>query len=347
MADVFSEASGKRELVIKKSTSSPESTAIESGDYSSLFTVTSLNHLLISGFPSLKSLSPDIGRLDGLFQLVLTQNDLTTLPDEISQLSMLKHLDVSQNRISNLPIALYDIHSLQTLIISNNTLTDDSFPIIPDSVDATTLFPHLHHVDLLNNGLTKIPDFVYNTIVIHELIASDNAITALEPIIGTLTSLKHIDLKRNKITILPSELANCSKLRAICFEDNPLGDRRLLKLVAQHGTGKPKSVLDYIASHAPNSTASAPKGKKSKSKTKSSVAESLDDGVVFTSKSMQIRVVRPPECVEVCASSEARSVRAYLVCAIVRGVDLTDEVAYKEFITLQVNLYLTMVLTVI
>ena len=339
MAGVFTSAAktGKCELVIKKESSSEESSAIESGEYADLFKVITLNHLQITGFSSLTSLPPDIGRLDGLLQLILTQNDLTTLPNEIASLSKLKHLDISQNKISSVPASLYNLHSLQTLIASHNALTDDSFTA--DKALSSAL-PNLHHVDLLDNKLTKLPDFVYSTHPIQELIASDNAIETIEPGIGLLTGLKHIDLKRNKLTSLPYELSTCSKLRVMKFEDNPLSDRRLLKLVAQHGASKPKAVLDYLASHTPKAEGQASKGKKGKSKTKSPrVSEMLDaddDDVEFVSDKTRIQIVRPSQYVEVKASASARSVRPYLVCAVIRGVNLADEVAYKEFISLQV-----------
>lgn len=348
MAGVFSSAAAasKRELVIRKENASPESSAIDSGNYADLFDVTSLNHLQVSGFSSLTSFSPNVGRLEGMLQLILTQNSLTTIPCEFSRLTKLKHLDLSQNSISTFPSALYDLHSLHTLIISHNALTDDSFPLLPTPEGsggkgvATPPFPNLHHIDMLQNRLTKLPGVVYGAPLLQELIASDNAISVLEPAIGSILGLKHVDMKRNKLTSLPYELSACSKIRVMRFEENPLSDRRLLKLVAQHGASKPKAVLDYIASHTPKPTgpvAKAGKGKgASKSASFSHLASEDDDVVVFAESRVRIQVSRPAQHVEVKATAAARSVRPYLVCAIVRGMDLEDEVAYREFITLQV-----------
>lgn len=342
--------------MIKRESSSPESRAIETGEYHDLFSISTLNHLQITGFPSLTSLSPDIGKLGNLLQLTLTHNSLATLPDEISGLSKLKHLDVSHNKITSIPASLCSLHALQTLIVSHNALTDESFPPTSGTDDASSgggkgraepsdAFLALHRIDLLGNKLTNLPELVYATLPLLDLVASDNLITTLEPAVGCLVGLKSIDLKRNRLTALPYELSNCTKLRSMGFEDNPLLDRRLLKLVAQHGASKPKAVLDYIASHMPKTATSsdvAPKGKKGPTSTpRKSQASALDDndeGVDFTTGSkMFIQIVRPAEHVVVTASAGARSVRPYLVCAVIRGVDLSDEVAYKEFITLQVR----------
>lgn len=341
MAGVFSAAvaTSKRELVIKRESQSPASTAVESDSYDQLFSVTSLNHLQVSGFGGMTAFSPLLGQLEGLFQLILTQNSLATIPDEVGRLSKLKHLDISQNKISILPAAMYSLHSLHTLIISHNALKDESFPPVPEGMDIAMAFPNLHHVDMLHNELTRLPEFVYGTTGIQELIASDNAIASLDGSIGGLSgSLKHIDMKRNRLTSLPFELASCSKIRVMGFEDNPLSDRRLLKLVAQHGTSKPKAVLDYINSHAPKSVSSLTKGAKSKGAMGTSQQKESEDGeVVFAGSKTRIEIVRPAQYVEVQASPEARRVRPYLVCAVVRGVDLAGGVAYKEFINLQVR----------
>ena len=351
MSKVFSSAaaSAKRELVIKKGSSTPEAAAIESGDWSTLFSVTTLNHLQLSGFPSITSLPPEIGRLVNLLQLTITHDSLLTLPEEISRLTKLKHLDVSYNRINSLPVSLYTLQSLQTLIVSNNELTDDSFPPLTSAGDeGVNIFPSLHRIDLLGNKLTVLPEVIYATLPLIDIVASDNSISLLESRIGRVQGLKTIDLKRNQLTSLPYELSMCLKLRTMGFEDNPISDRRLLKLVTQHGASKPKAILDYVATHSPrgSSNSDAPKSKQGRAgaERRSSAARLDDDSdddndVTFSRRTGKfIQVIRPTEHVVVKASVSARKVRPYLVCAVVRGVDLSSDAVYREFINLQVCL---------
>lgn len=344
-SSVFSAAASasKKELVIKKGSSvlSPEALAVEHGEYETLFSVTSLNHLVISGFPEVTALSSKVGQLQLLFQLVLTENALTNLPEEIGSLPKLKHLDVSYNKITKLPASLYSLNSLQTLIVGHNCLTDDSFPEL-SSDDTVECFPNLHHVDLVGNGLTCLPNFVYRSHDIQEILALDNTITSLEPAIAALSGLKRVDLKRNHLTALPYELSLCSKLKNLGLEDNPISDRRLLKLVTQHGSSKPKTILDYVASHTPK-PADSKSPKKGKSKKKGGSHDSagitndeIDDDVMFCDSKKTLRVVRPVQYAEVLVAPEARRVRPYLVCAIVRGVDLGEGGRFRDFITLQV-----------
>ena len=344
-------SASKRELVIKKGSGSAEAASIESGDYDALFTITTLNHLQVSGFPELKILGSKIGQLDSLLQLILTRNELSTLPDEVGALAKLKLLDVSNNKIARLPASIYDLKSIHTLILGHNTLTDASFP--KPVADAENIFPNLHHLDIVENQLTLLPEFVYQTHSLQELLASDNAIVALEPAIGSLVSLKQLDMRRNKLNSVPFELTVCAKLKTLRLEENPISDRRLMKLIAQHGVGKPKAVLDYIASHTTKAAAASEektggkKGKKKKKEMKEDGGVKLKPGeggggddsdleIEFSDSKPRLQIVRPPNFVEVIVTPEARKVRPYVVCAIVRRVDLASESNFAKFIALQV-----------
>ena len=342
MAEVFSfaVAAGKRELVVKReSLPASQAAAIESGEDDSIYRVETLNHLELSGFTALV-LHPKISGLGAMLQLILPHNGLRTLPAEIGSLDKLKLLDVSDNQITELPPSLYSLHSLQTLLLGYNALTDASFP----DLTGDTPLPHLQHINLVHNQLTQLPTVVYAAHSIMELVASDNSITSLQSDIGKLVGLKQLELKRNKITVLPYELTACSKLRSVCLEENPLVDRRLLKLVVQQGTTKPRVVLEYITSHAPKPVkTTGKKGKRKKCLSQSTPQEEKEeedsdqDVVEFSDVKPVVKVVRPSEYVEVRVTADARRVRPYLVCAVLRGVDLGRGEAFREFIALQVG----------
>ena len=334
MSSIFNEAAAKskRELVIKKATKSPEALAVENGEVDLVFCVSTLNHLVISGFPELTHLSPKIGQLQQLFQLVLTDGAITNLPTEIGSLTKLKLLDVSRNKLDSVPGSLYSLGSLHTLILRHNCLSDDSFP----SDLPTDCCPNLHHLDIVGNCLTCLPNFVYHSKGLQELIALDNNIASLEPAISDLSNLKLIDMKRNKLTLLPFELSLCLKLKSLDLVDNPISDRRLLKLVTQLGPVKPKTVLDYVASHSPKPSSPEKKGKSKRRAGAGSGAAEGDDEVEFSDNKPRLVVVRPAEYAEVLVHPEARRIRPFLICAIVRAVDLASNNNFKKFINLQV-----------
>lgn len=336
----------KRELVIRKG-AGPNS---EQPPGEEIFDIVSLNNLEVSGFQELCDLSQKIAKLTNLLQLVLKRNGLTNLPQEISALKLLKHLDLSCNVLNSIPVELYELQALQTLVLYGNKLVQASFP----DVSTKDYLPHLHYVDISNNQLEELPSFLFGCAQITELLASNNSLQHLSFEIGHMSQLKTLDLSKNSIKELPQELSNCSKLRSLLLTGNPIGDRRLLKLIDQHGNTKPRTVLDYVHSHGtssqPSQAASSKAEPKSKKKGKKSAAnkkleaekddvhydDDQDDDVVFGAKYC-VRVSKPTSILEIQATQFARAVRQYIVCCVIKNIDLVSPGNFKKFITIQVS----------
>lgn len=333
-------AEGKREIVIRRETlDAAEAEALESGKDERIYAVSSLNYLKLTGFTKLTGLSSKLSNLNNLLQLVVTNTAMESLPDEIGTLSKLKLLDTSYSKISTIPQSLYRLSSLQTLVLSNSCLDDKSFPEMPEGCAG---FSSLQHLNLGQNQLSCLPAFVYSTLSLLELVASDNAVTILDGKIGNLSNLKVLELKRNKLTSLPYEFASCLKLKTLNLEDNPVEDRRLMKLIVQHGAQKPKAVLDYVATHAPKpSKEKSEKGKKGKvmDKEESEVVDDNESEVTFQTSKPQVIVIKPAELLEIKTTTAARRVRPYVVFAAVRGLDLASGENFKQFIAIQTKLH--------
>lgn len=340
---LFKEAAttGKRELTVKKEDlSDRDADAIQSWSDLTLFKVRGLNRLQLSGFLGLKEINSQLAQLSYLQQLILTDNGLETLPEELGQLTKLRMLDASNNRLALIPRGLYLLPALQTLQLGHNQLTTASFP----PWEGGEVFPSLQHINMVDNQLTELPAFVYHCSSLAELVASDNKIALLSESVGALAALKQLDLKRNQLTSLPSELGRCTRLRGLGFEENPLQDKRLVKVLDQFGAHRPKMVLDYLSAKQPRGGGKGKKsgkgkGRDSRAQQQQQEGEEEEDSndIEFSSAKLVIRVVRPAEYVEVLASPSARSVRPYLVCAVVRQLDLAREDALRTFLTLQVS----------
>ena len=341
---MFSEAvsSGKRELVLRRDAVTEEAVlAVEGGQDSSLFAVTSLNNLQLSGFRGVAGLER-VGCLTGLLQLSLTDNQLESLPEELGSLHKLRLLDVSQNCLSSLPPSLFLLPALHALFMAGNSLTNSSFP---QELSGEVL-PSLHQLDISGNQLTALPAFLSLTPQLAELRVARNSLSSLDPaIIHRLAGLRVLEANDNKLTALPHELAGCLKLKSVQLEANPLKDRRLLKLVAQHGTHKPKAVLDYLSSRAPQPAQGRREEGKKKGKRREKVVqeaeESEDSDVEFSVQLPEVVVLRPEPgmAVEVTATASARRVRPYLVCSVIRGLSLAEEEVMRQFISLQTKLH--------
>ena len=334
----------KRELVIRKG-AGPNS---EQPPGEEIFDIVSLNNLEVSGFQDLCDLSQKIANLYNLLQLVLKKNSLTRLPSEVGALKLLKHLDLSHNVLGSIPVELYELQALQTLVLSNNRLVQASFP----DVSTKDYLPHLHYIDISNNQLEELPSFLFSCAQLAELLASNNSLKHLSFEIGHMSQLKTLDLSKNSIKELPQELSNCSKLRSLLLTGNPIGDRRLLKLIDQHGDTKPRTVLDYICSHGtssrPSQMKTEPKSKKKGKKSATSKKleadkedvhddDDEDDDVVVFGAKYCVRVSKPTNVLEIQATQSARAVRQYIVCCVIKNVDLASPGNFKKFITIQVS----------
>lgn len=283
---------------------------------SSLFALESLNLLNISD-TTLKQLPSEISNLIHLQTLLLYGNEIATIPDTISRLEKLKVLDVSRNKLQSVPDTITQLNNLSTINLSNNQLT--TFPVLKS-------FTKLLMIDLSSNLLTEFPHiYSAENSNLSEIYLKENSIGGIPHEISQLVSLKHFSLSKNKVKVIPKSLATISKLKGtngICWlfdkfvflifflyvydtsnwilplvplkidldlSENPVSDKRLLKLIQQCRT---KQVLDYVKQHgedAPKSDGnekSTQNQKSSKSK-KSKKSESSD-----TEPAQQINVKR-------------------------------------------------------
>ncbi|XP_072035633.1 leucine-rich repeat-containing protein 47-like [Amphiura filiformis] len=301
-----------------------------------LYTLNLLNFLEISAV-ELSEVSNDIGNLEHLVNLVLRSNKLTSLPDSICQLKALRFLDLSRNQLKQLPNEIGDLVELHTVDLSGNELE-----AIPESVNKLN---HLTLCNISSNNLSTIDSLLSADLVhLSEIIASGNQIDHLSSDVSNLHILKKIDLASNKIQELPASLAECHKLRDLDFKSNPIKDRRLAKLI-QQGKGH-KAILDYVHSHGvkPESSEKGQPQKKDKKKggRKKKASESAGDTGDDLAAMIRVLSVRADDCadnVEVLASKAVASVRPYIVCCIVKDVDLAQGNMFKRFITAQTKLH--------
>ncbi|XP_031621184.1 leucine-rich repeat-containing protein 47-like [Contarinia nasturtii] len=292
----------------------------------SLFALESLNLLNISD-TSLKALPIEISNLINLQTLLLYGNEIETIPDTIGSLEKLKVLDVSRNKLQNVPDSITKLVNLTTINFSNNRI--EQFPTLNSSKLST--------IDLSANNLTDFPHiYSIENSNLSEIYLKENSIDQIPHGIDKLVSLKHFSMAKNKLKKIPKSLANISKLKDLDLSENPVADKRLLKLIQQCRT---KQVLDYVKQHgedAPKSTEndsnSSQKSAKSK---KSKKSESSDEArYKFNLKR------HTDETVKVIYEDSIKDVRQFILCCIVENVNLTDG-KFREFLHIQTKLHET------
>ena len=302
-----------------------------------VFTAKRLVSFLVDGFEQLTTVDPRIGQLTTLLRLSYTHTGLESLPAEIGTLQHLKYLDLSSNKLSSIPKELYTLRSVQTIVLAQNNLTEQSFPDLSEVPQSDPLLPELRHVNISHNKLQMLPAWMCRAEQVTELLASDNEIASLEEEILLKGHLRVLDLARNRLTSLPCELTELRKLKTLQLVENPLKDKRLAKLIAQHGDTKPKAVLEYISAHAVKTGGGdAAKLKDAKQKTKGAIKPKGPSSSV--SKPLHVVDVRKMAApITVTASNAVRAQRPYLLCTVVKRLDLSLPKDIKKFLAIQVH----------
>jgi len=213
----------------------------------------SLNRLQLRLGPSLVALhGPGLAKLANLSTLIVAGHALAALPDSVADLP-LKSLDASRNRLASLPAAMPA--SLEALDLSHNDL-DDLAPLKP-CVSLVTLAldanPRLDALDLDFPALKRLAT----------LSASACALDLLPPAVGALAKLETLVLNDSPLTELPTELANCKKLKVLKVDNTRIADNKVLSYVNK---AEIKQLFKYLEKNAngPRSAAKGGGGKKGK-----------------------------------------------------------------------------------
>ncbi|KAJ8315879.1 hypothetical protein KUTeg_006570 [Tegillarca granosa] len=291
---------------------------------SGIYNLTWINYLDVSK-TCLSSLTSELGNLVSLTNLVLHNNQLAGVPKELSKLVKLKYLDLSNNKITNLEADISNLTDLQCLNVSMNMLSE--FPSVESLVS-------LHILNLSHNSLESLPEGIYSETLVHlsQILASNNEISNLLPAISDLPHLNTLDLSSNKLTEVPAELCECPKLKELNLKSNKFKDRRFGKLVEQCPT---KSVVDYLVNVLKKEREKSGSKKKTEKKKKAAKKEEKEIDEIIQDI---IRIVHfdKTEGVSVQVTPGAASTRPYIVCCIVRDLDLKKSLnIFKHFITLQ------------
>ncbi|KAJ8264962.1 hypothetical protein COCON_G00140610 [Conger conger] len=307
-----------------------------------IYSLRLLNYLEISQCPSLVEIHQGIEDLTHLQSLILCRNKISTIPKAVGSLKSLKVLDVSVNELEALPDELSQLGELNTLNVSCNKIR-----CLPDGLSRCT---KLSTINISKNNITRFPEDIYSTHLelLSTIVASENSIEELSGDISYLSALKNLDLSNNKLTDIPFDLADCAKLKEINFKGNKLKDKRLEKMVNGCQT---KSILDYLraggrgkgkGNQHNESEKESSKEKDKKKRTDKRQKNKKDEDEVDEINRMVVKVLHVTDsetAFTVKVAAQVKDVRPYIVCCVVKGMNLKPGNALKRFLTAQIKLH--------
>ncbi|KAL0119846.1 hypothetical protein PUN28_007936 [Cardiocondyla obscurior] len=313
----------RHELVL--SGASVSNLIAKSGLDKNLFNLHNLNYLSIT-HTCLQEVPDEIEKLTNLATLVLHSNEITALPSALAKLTKLKVLDCSRNKLVSIPAELGSHPNLSTINLASNLLRN---------VPSYSSCVKLSILEVSNNQLETFPDVCYSELShLSEIYANGNRITQIPVTINQLQGLKILNLADNSISVVPNELADCSKLKEVYLKGNQLSDRRLIKLINQCST---KQILDYVKLHCPRSelsTSEVNTSKKGKKNHKTSESENVVE--TLSHKLKVLKVVDDTPVIKV--TEDVKNIRPYIAACIVNNLSFTEE-SFKKFIQLQTKLH--------
>ncbi|CAG4985752.1 unnamed protein product [Colias eurytheme] len=161
----------------------------------------------------LSSLPPGMGYLVRLVELNLSHNELVELPPDIVNLRDLKKFNISNNNLKNLP-PMGELRKMEILDANHNNIEE-----LPDFYGCNAL----KEIYLANNFIKAITEeFCDQMQHLNILNIRDNKLEILPDNISLLQKLKRLDLTNNNLNQLPRNLGLLSQLQSINMEGNKL-----------------------------------------------------------------------------------------------------------------------------
>ena len=209
--------------------------------------IKSLRELRLADNALSGALTPQVGYLEELEVLDVSNNAITALPPNINENAKLRVLNVAGNKMSSLPFELLVSIPLIEINAARNRLCGALFPTgLPGLLNLKLLdvannaltsivgsggleLPSLQSLNVTENRLTQMPEMLGWTELL-TLTMAGNRLASIPESIASLEKLRSIDLSRNDIRKLDERLGLMESLTMLRLANNPLRERKFLTM---------------------------------------------------------------------------------------------------------------------
>ncbi|MEO1592156.1 MAG: leucine-rich repeat-containing protein kinase family protein [Cyanobacteria bacterium J06632_22] len=161
----------------------------------------------------LTQVPPEIFDLaESLELLILSNNQLTSLPDEFAQLKRLKIVFFNNNRFTEFPQVLARCPQLSMVSFKGNNIAH---------IDEAALSPHFRWLILTDNQLTQLPRSIGKLNRLQKLMLAGNQLQSLPAEMVNCQNLELTRLSANQLPSLPDWLMSLPKLSWLAYAGNP------------------------------------------------------------------------------------------------------------------------------
>jgi len=154
-----------------------------------------------------------LSQREAVTELYLSKRNFEVFPTSILELKNLAVLDLSSCNLIQIPAEIASLKKLHTLI-----LIDNRIPELPDSIASLPL----QVVSLENNGLSAIPEVLFQLSQLRDLSLARNLLTEIPEQLFGLKYVEKLNISNNRLMSLPEQIGNLNALRQLKMGNNPL-----------------------------------------------------------------------------------------------------------------------------
>ncbi|GFR76234.1 malignant fibrous histiocytoma-amplified sequence 1-like protein [Elysia marginata] len=149
-----------------------------------------------------------------------TGQGMTTLPSNLISAKDIGHLILASNNLRSIPPEIKRMKTLEKLDLSKNGIRCSSCNDFSGLPQEMALLTNLTEFSISECNLPHVPPAIFRMTSLRVLDLSRNKVNILLPDIGQLTNLVKLNLQQTNITSLPPELAYCQELQEIYLWGN-------------------------------------------------------------------------------------------------------------------------------